>query len=357
MKAKLPKLILILAISILLIQITTLIVQTNSAVPILWANDLVKLAVTPTVTFPTPIVNREPFEYCQLGQTAGLAEKAQAGTPIPSQPVELGTIPTEAQNRPEDINKPTSEPTTQPTSGLESWQVETVDIGNFRNNNFHLVTIGVGFTEEENRVELTKLISELQIVFAKVKIDFAYVKKPLLVDLGHIDQKVDFTNSNDYEKLLAKIRQVHPADGFILGLKTPLLLGTAVSGRRRYTIFTASDPIFGLYLEIHELGHILNLGDGYKRYYPPGYLPNSELFYLDGMPWYLSNAIGKLESIPPLYEMGTCNGRKIYTFYETSNNIMGQYNPQTPNPWGNSIFTPLQIQIMNDFIQLIKGGD
>jgi len=51
-----------------------------------------------------------------------------------------------------------------------------------------------------------------------------------------------------------------------------------------------------------------------------------------------------------MYKMGTCNGRKVYTFYETKNNLYGNYSPQEPNSWGDSVFTPLQILIMNDFI-------
>jgi hypothetical protein len=75
---------------------------------------------------------------------------------------------------------------------------------------------------------------------------------------------------------------------------------------------TGSDPN-SIMMASHETAHLLGLGDGYKAYYPDEYLPNSELFYLDAMPRILSDALKKVKTIPPLYEVGTCNGRKLYT--------------------------------------------
>jgi hypothetical protein len=75
------------------------------------------------------------------------------------------------------------------------------------------------------------------------------------------------------------------------------------------------------------------------------------------MPDFLARSLDELGYIPPLYEAGTCNSKKIYTFYESSNNIMGNYNPQGPSSWGDSVFTPLQIQIMNDHVKQLKGGN
>jgi hypothetical protein len=96
------------------------------------------------------------------------------------------------------------------------------------------------------------------------------------------------------------------------------------------------------------------MGDGYMRYYAPGELPDSELFYQDDMPRILSDALKKLGTVPPMYEAGTCNGKKLYQFYKSSNNIYGNYNPQGPNPWGDTFFTPLQIIEMNDYIAALK---
>ena len=176
-------------------------------------------------------------------------------------------------------------------------------------------------------------------------------QSPLNINLEHADQAVDFSDPKDFADLMVKIQKVHPANSLVVAIDTSLYLGQADGWK--FAMVTGSDPN-SVFMASHETAHLLGLGDGYKGFYPDGYLPDSELFYLDGMPRMLSDALPKLKSMPPLYEVGTCNGRKLYTFYERSNNVMSDYHPQGPNSWGDSFFTPLQIQIMNDYIAALK---
>jgi hypothetical protein len=322
---------------------------------ILWKSWSIKAQTT----LPKPIIYRVPYEYCQLGQDAGLSSQAIAGTPVPRNTVSFGPIPTVVQKEARVITSQPLKPTpTIPvikSGGIDNWQVDVADTGETKNNNFNLIVIGVGYSKEENEKELIGLIKGLQKNFSGVNVNFVYARQPIQqIKLGHIDQQVDFSDKQDYTKVLTKIHELHPADGVLFALKTPLFLGT--SRMFQYAIFSSNDPN-GLLIATHETGHVFGLGDGYDDYYPPRVLPNSELFYLDEMPRFLSEALSKLPEVPPLYEMGTCNGRRVYTFYEPSNNIMGNYNPQAPNSWGDSIFTPLQIKIMNNYIKILKGGN
>lgn len=331
----------------------------EKTIPRLWA----VVSVRPSTVLPTPIAVGQPFEYCVLKEDAGLMDEVQAGTPIPVESVSLGPKPTEtaaflapilpieagAIVTPEPV-EPTS---TQPVyDEIGGWQVEVINMGEAKENNFHLVVIGVGFIDEaQNEAKLREIASGLEVNFTGVRIDFAYVRSPLNLNLKHVGQMVDFSNTGDLDRVLAKIREVHPVDSVAIAIETPFFLGTADA--KQFAMFTASDSNT-LLMATHETAHLLGLGDGYQAFYIGMYLPNSELFYLDSMPRILSDALPKLESIPPLYEVGTCKGRKLYTFYERSNNIMNDYDPKGPNSWGDSVFTPLQIQVMNNFVATLK---
>ena len=330
----------------------------GKTIPYLWEN----MSVRASVILPTPITNgQQAYEYCVLQEDAGLASQIDAGTSVPMDPVTLGptatevpVLPTEA---PQPIFTPTFEPTaTQPVyNELDGWQVTVTDIGKHKASNFHIMVIGVGFTDTaENEASLSELISGIEVNFAQVRVDFAYVQNPLNLNLKHADQAVDLANPKDYAALMAKIRKVHPADSLVIAISTPLYLGQANGWQ--FAMVTGTDPN-SIRMASHETAHLLGLGDGYRTSYPDGYLPDSELFYLDAMPRMLSDALPKLKSMPPIYKVGTCKGKPLYTFYERSNNIMSDYNPQGPNSWGDSLFTPLQIQIMNDFVAALKRGN
>jgi len=361
----------LLAISLIILDAVILVGISNSNKEV-DRFDQAHSLVNPSVALPAATLVAQSYDYCTLKQDAGLATDLQAGTPVPMQPVALGPTPTAAPtemaqptetSRPE-ANEPVLVPTLVPTlaptatqpvyNELESWKPEVVDPGALKKSNFHAVVVGVGYPESENETKLLAIISGLENNFTGVNIDFAFVRNPVNLNLDHTEQAVNFSSNSDIDKILAKIRKVHPVDGIVLALDTPEFLGT--SDTRQWAMLTGTDPNAVL-IGSHEIGHLLGLGDGYESYYPNGYLPNSELFYSGSMPKILSDSLPKLKTLPPLYEVGTCNGNNVYTFYERSNNIMSDYNPQGPNPWGPSVFTPLQILEMNDFISITKEGN
>jgi hypothetical protein len=313
----------------------------------------------------TPIAGAQ-FEYCIPKKDSGLANDMLAGTPVPMEPVILGPVPTlsalamlgSAETQVPNASAPIPEPTATPQvyNEFNNWQVEAVGMGQIRQSNFHIVVVGTGFkTPEENEAKLRGIISGLETNFKGVNIDFVYIRNPVDINLKHADQVVNFSDEKDFGKLLTRIKSVYPADGVAIAVETSTYLGA--SNTLEYSLFTATDPnVIGD--ASHEIGHLLGMGDGYMRYYKPGELPDSELFYSDDMPddmpRILSDALKKLGTVPPIHEAGTCKGRKLYQFYESSNNIYGNYNPQGPNPWGDTFFTPLQIIEMNDYIAALK---
>ena len=66
----------------------------------------------------------------------------------------------------------------------------------------------------------------------------------------------------------------------------------------------------------------------------------------------LARALEELGETPPMYIAGTCNGRMLYTFYNSLENVYGNVPVGgLPAEYLNSLeFTPLQILEMNDYI-------
>ncbi|KKU32606.1 hypothetical protein A3K29_05585 [Candidatus Collierbacteria bacterium RIFOXYB2_FULL_46_14] len=317
---------------------------------------------------PMPISYSGPLpEYCVLKEESSGQERLAAGTPVPMTPVvnglELGQVPppTEVSVAPAtsepQIVSPTDlpvtvEPTATPNLGPPFKILHTDD--DFSPRNFHVLFVGVGYTSEENPVELAKLIEDVRGNFEGLRVDFAYVDKPF--DLAFVQQSTTILFENDQERveLLAVLRSRYPVDSVIIAVKTNVLAGTSLNNGS-VIILTSNNPAAN-YITTHELGHQLGLGDAYQvGYYKPAKFPNSEFFYLDDMPNYLVKALNQLGTMPPMFEAGTCNGRKLYTFYDNFYNLMGLYVFNGPRPWGDSAFTPLQLQIMKDKIVSLRG--
>ena len=169
-----------------------------------------------------------PFEHCVVKDSTGLIFKADAGTPVPSSPIPLNTLVPLAPNVPSPAT--TSE---QPTALLPPVQIiptapaptetllppfklEAVNVGEFRDNNFHIVLVGIGYEEGANQELLTNAIRQIQPNFKDVRVDFAYIKDPLLVGLSHIAQAASFDSLVDRESLFYRIRLAHPVDTVFL---------------------------------------------------------------------------------------------------------------------------------------------
>lgn len=308
--------------------------------------------VTPEVVFSVPLsAPNSSYDYCRVTDNSSNSDKAKAGTPVASVPVIMNTPePTQsvAMTTPSFqitgiigpdgnvIPVPTATQTAMPT-------MEPVKEGNW-----HIMVVGDGFSSDSDKAKMTEMVNKLTEAFKGVNVDFRYAVNPIDVHFYHIDTAVD-TNNKVWE-IFAALKARYPIDGLLIGVNTNDYIGTEFGRMMSFAVFSANDPNSD-HIAIHETGHILGLDDGYQAYYDPKELPNSELFYRDAMPYRLQAALKELGTVPPLYQVGNCNGRALYKFYETQNNIYGDYAPVGPNSWGNSVFTPLQIQIMNDFVR------
>lgn len=277
----------------------------------------------------TPVAVISTYEHCILAKNdVDPVNQYKAGTPIPFEPVLFG------------IGK----------KEIRKIDINLVQVGIFDNNNFHVVIVPVDYSENEiGQVELFS--RKLLNIFEGVNIDLSYVEQSIPIGIEHINRHAEFMDLEEINALMESIRDIQEADAIIFGVNTDSYLGTSYG---TYSIVSTSDPAVFRILT-HELAHSLGLGDGYPRFYPEGEIPSTELFYIDYISRDMETALDQLETLPPLYEVGTCNGRKIYTFYESSNNIMGDYYPTGPNSWGEGVFTPLQIIIMNNYIEKIKS--
>lgn len=327
----------------------------------------VSIPVQPEITFPTAIVpSGTLYDYCHLDESSSPENKLNAGTPIPYKPVFTGSTPTptaevvqeQAIVFPTEIATetaatatilPTEIPPT-PIPPTDTPIVKIVKAGSFRTVSYHFVIVGVGYDENENETALITLISKFQKKFEGVNVDFAYLKTPYDIKFKHVGARVEFVNLNDKERLIEKIKSEYPMDGMVIALKTTDMVGTGVLGGD-YSILSSNSP-YSPFIFTHEMGHMLGMDDQYARYMKASEFPNIELFYLDAMPPRLRNALNELGYVPPLYVAGTCNGKYLYTFYDTMQNIYGnvQVGALPPEYFEKLEFTKLQIIEMNNFI-------
>ena len=314
-----------------------------------------KVEVVSNIVLPDPIDLGIQFEYCVLpSENIDLVAQSDAGTPVPYEPVPISTEviaeqPTaEVQSTPIPLSTPIPTATSTPAIS-EDLNLKVVRAEGFLENNFHLVLVGVGYDENNGR-EMQKIIDSLNEDFVGINVDFAYVDSSLDLDFKHIQQQVVFSNVLDQKALFKAIKRVYPVDGLVMAICTPLFLGTSHGNA---AMLTANDPS-SLRIAVHEIGHQLGLDDGYQAFYEGDRVPSTELFYLDKIPERLVTALNKLDKMPPMYKVGTCDGKSVYSFYESGNNVMRDYAPTTANSWGASTFTPLQIVLMNDYIAWYK---
>lgn len=332
------------------------------------------VAVVSNIVLPEPIDLGIQYEYCVL-PTVNIdpVVQSEAGTPVPFEPVSISTevpveqpiadvqataIPPTVPFEPVSIStevpveQPIATATSQPTKNSAYSDLKVVNVGGFRESNFHIVLVGIGFdSDESNVLKMQEIIDSLVKNFVGINVDFAYVDTSINLDFKHIQQKVVFDKESDRKALFNAVKKVYPVDGLVMEINTPLFLGTSYSN---VAMLTANDPN-SIFITIHEIGHQLGLDDGYQAFYEEkSRMPNAELFYLDEMPERLITALNKLAEAPQIYKVGTCKGRSVYSFYESQNNVMRDYAPSTTNSWGASTFTPVQVILMNDYIAWYK---
>ncbi|KKT49594.1 MAG: hypothetical protein UW41_C0004G0015 [Candidatus Collierbacteria bacterium GW2011_GWC2_44_18] len=312
-----------------------------------------------TMATPTPF-SGILFDHCKLPENSSGQEQVKAGTPVPVTPVVNGADWSDPTATPsiaipnETMATAVNVPMATTTPSMEGIRLQAVITDDFNGDNYHVVIVGVGYSEEEIATEFVSIIGGLKSNFRDVKVDFTYILQPVDVSFDSQGPRITFTRDEDRLILTERIKAIYPADSIVVAVKTNLIAGSSYN-HENILILTTNNP-GAVFIATHEIAHQLGLGDGYKTFYFPRELPNSELFYLDEMPDYLVQALNERGVTPPMYIAGTCNGRVLYTFYETKNNIMGNYAPEGRNPWGESWFTPIQLQIMNDKIRDLRGN-
>lgn len=297
------------------------------------------------------------FDYCKPPSTPVPSISFAEGTPVAMTPVVIGAdwSDTPVPMVIAQIATPIP-PTAIPTPDIALVNPVVIDGVGFNDRNYHVIMVPVGYKESEVDSEMSKLMTDLEGRFKGVNIDFGYINAPIDIPLNFIGVRVYPQNPDDVQRLLQKVRLKNPTDSLVVALKTNQILGTSYNGQN-YAIFTLNNPL-GWFIAAHEIGHQLSLRDGYQDYFLPGKLPSTELFFGDSMTEQMARALKELGKIPPVYLVGTCNGHSVYRFYNGQNDIYANYNfdpSKVPNSWGDTTFTPLQIQIMNDYVSDLRG--
>ncbi len=305
------------------------------------------VGVVSDIVLPEPTDLKIGFEYCKLPEdNIDPVSQFVAGTPIPFEPVPISTQT--VNELPTATFQIEATPSSIPHQNDYS-NLKVIKVGSYGKNNFHFVLVGVGYNGE-NKEKMQTIIDSFSGNFAGINADFAYVETSIDLDFKHIQQMVNFENEADQKILFDAIKEIYPVDGLVVAINTPTFLGTS---HWNAAMLTSNDPNT-VVIATHEMGHQLGLDDGYQAFYEEDGLPSTELFYVDEMPTRLVSALKKMDKIPPLYKVGVCNGKSVYSFYESRNNRMRDYDPSETKSWGDTAFTPLQIVLMNDYIAWYK---
>lgn len=304
----------------------------------------------------TKVSDNYPYEYCSIVTDVVYSDSTYyyAGTPMPTQAVIINTpIPNQQVNE-------TAEPMTEQPQEIESAtviseskdsvipQLTITKSDIYKENNYHVAIVAAGFNSNE---EIESIMQNVESSFSKINIDFTYVNETVDLNFVRVAQAAVFQDPEIEDELTKKVRDAYPdVDSVVVIVNTNDWIGLST--------FRLTVQSLDRYSIIHEIGHQIGMSDGYQDFYDPKSLialPNNELFFLDSMPASLVKAIEELGHVPQAYLVGTCNGRDVYTFYESQNNIYGDYSPNGNPSWGNdSVFTPLQVIIMNNYIESKK---
>lgn len=315
-------------------------------------------------SLPTPRVEEgtTSFEYCIVNDQTSPAKRDYLGTPMPQEVVQIinTVVPevptvenvaimpvtqTEATSIPPPVS--TETPAFKPNLG------QIVQVGAYSESNYHVVFVGLGYPIEETQQILTSTILEVYGNFAEIQVDFAYAKNPILASLSGVGVQAQLSGK-DSKTLIRKVREMAPADILVIVVNTDRDLGVTRFGTDGMNYIVLTGQRWDTWYAVtHEIAHGLGLNDGYNDHLEDQ-IPGSELFFADEMPKYLSRAINELGYTPPVYEVGTCKGRKLFRFWPQQGNIMSSYAPQGPFPWGSNAFTPLQVVIMNQYVEDLR---
>lgn len=288
-------------------------------------------AATPAAP-PTAIVVSDQYEYCQLQPGADIVSQGAAGTPIP--PEKWVTLTTG------DIN-------------ILKTMAFYLNLPRGRDASHALVVlVPVGFENSAIPGVMDPLLAKLYTNFAGVNIDAGYIDRSIPIGINHLERNAGFVNWDEFYAFRDHAKDLLKENPFLVFIvNTDVYMGVGFEGGSIQAAFNENVD----YLLTHETGHAFGLDDGYQDYYKPEELPNGELWYSDAQSETLKKAVAETGQTPLTYQVGTCNGRVLYTYYDPSYNIMADFYdkkqvPDNNTPWG-SVFTPIQIHIMNNTIQ------
>jgi hypothetical protein len=295
----------------------------------------------------------ELYEFCELEneQSYDDASYVSAGTPMPTQSVSINTPVAEITPVTLETDMEEAMPVVATETPMQNIEYKIPELtvrrpNNYSERNYHVVVVFSGYSDTDVPFSFYEKL-KLSSSFAGVNVDFAYVNEYVDLNFHRVARFVE-ADSELIDEIIKRIKKTYPLNGLVIVVNTSDHVGTAMfSLRMGYAIQPAD-----IHVITHEVGHLLGMRDGYKDYYPDDEIPNNELFYIDEIPKALSKALEKLGYVPPLYLRGTCHGRKVYSFYESWNNVYGDYSPDGHPSWGESTFTPLQIILMNDYIKI-----
>ncbi len=263
----------------------------------------------------------ELYDYCAITPSSNLVDQSAAGTPIPPEAVKIIA-----------------------QGDLE--QVKTMDFNivgqeNFSENNFAIIFAPVGFSEGAADKTISELTKGIKANFGDVNLDFGYIDRSIPIGINLLQYSANFLNWDEFYAFKERIdsRADHAVIVFVINSNE------AFASAYDYEITISANTANIDLVVSHEMGHIFGLDDGYPAYRNPESLPNNELWFADDQPDILKAAVAKVEN-PPVYQVGSCNGRPLFSYYNPSYNIMWSEMHHFGQPWG-SIFTPVQSEMIN----------
>ncbi len=271
----------------------------------------------------TQVVSNQ-YDYCAVTPSSNLVDQSRAGTPIPPEEVKILTQGNLDQ--------------------VKTMDFEIVGGEKFSKDRFAVVFVPVGFDGQSIDRTVSDLTKGIKNNFGNVSLDFGYVDRSVPIGINLLEYSANFVNWDEY--FAFKDRVDSRVDNAIIVFVINSDKGFASASEYEITISANTRDID--LVVTHEMGHIFGLDDGYNAFKGPENLPNNELWYADEKPEALQNALNNLSETPPVFQVGSCNGKSVYSYYDPDYNIMwSEYGRRSP--WG-SIFTPVQQEIMNQTI-------
>ena len=213
---------------------------------------------------------------------------------------------------------------------------------------YNYVLIPVGYDSHlKIRERMEEDISSLKYAFDGLDMHFSYLDTSAPVDVDQIG-KIISVDRKDVKLLREKIEEVHPVDGMAFVINGEGKAHARALANRNLTQFTG-EVLDSLY----QTGHVVSLGDGYKRRYVESGLDSVE-FFLDK-----NNLVPEVRDyatkmhITPTPTNYSCDGKRVYTYVPDSNIMRTWMDDDTVLEFetkGKQFFTPIQKVQMKAYI-------